>query len=141
MLLALPPIRVLGGGAVQEKFMILQDEYQAMIDAVVPLLMENSFISIKEYLVRYRKEISPADIQKCTDERSLITLVTDRCSITQYHKLYLMAKHFNSQAALKYIESYNLCKDEVYSQIKATKFSQILFREQKFPGEIQVSPQ
>ena len=140
MLLVLPAIRVLGGGAVQEKFMILQHEYQAMIDAVVPLLMENSFISIKEYLVRYRKEISPADIQKCTDERSLITLVTDRCSITQCHKLYLMAKHFNSQA-LKYIESYNLYKNEVYSQVKATKFSQILFREQKFPGEIQVSPQ
>ena len=132
---------MLGGRGVQEKFMILQHKYQAMIDAVVPLLMEKSFINIKEYLVRYCREIPPADIEKCTDNKSLFALVIDRCSITQCYLLYLMAEYFNSEEALKHIESYNSYKDKLYSEIKATTFSKILFCEQKFLGEIQVSLQ
>ena len=137
----MPPIRVHGGRGVQEKFMILQDKYQAMINAVESLLMKNSFISIKKYLEQCRREIPPADIEKCTDERLLLDLVIERCSIAQCYYLKLMAEHFNSKQALKHIEKYKSYQDELYSEIKATEFSKILFCEQKFLGEIQVSPQ
>ena len=118
--------------------MTLQQKYQVTIDAVVPLLMKKPLASLKKYLIQYRREIPQADIEKCTDKELLIALVTNRCSITQCHLLYLMAEYFNEKRALKLVEDYNFYKNEVYSTIKATEFSEQLYSHKGFSGEIQV---
>lgn len=50
-----------------------------------------------------------------------------------------MAERFKEKRALKHMDTYNSYKEEVYSKIKTTAFSKILFHEKEFSGEIQVS--
>lgn len=134
----LNPVRIHEGGAVEDRFMNLQDKYQTTIRNVTSILFKRSFHTIKAYLLESRK-IPQADITKCKDKESLIALVTDRCSITQCHLLYHMAERFKEKRALKHMDTYNSYKEEVYSKIKTTAFSKILFHEKEFSGEIQVS--
>ena len=98
-------------------------------------------IQIKEYLLKNHREIPQDDIKKCKDKESLIALVTSRCSIAQCSLLYFMAEHFNQKQALKHINAYNKYKEQIYSEIKAAKFSKALLHKQEFDGEIQVIPQ
>ena len=87
-------MRLHNGASVQAKFMSLQDKYNETLGKVVPMIFKKSLVEIKEYLLTV---IPRADVEECEDKDSLITLVTDRCSVAQCYLLYYMAKHFNQK--------------------------------------------